>query len=97
MSSTGGTIRRIDRERGTTMRTCNSGSAMPVEEPALPPARLRAARLPTGRGREPALIGRTPAIALNARTVVIVRTRTGRLTGKQVAAKPQTGLLPHGT
>jgi hypothetical protein len=84
---------------------------MPVEEPALRPARLRVARLPTGCGRGPALIGRTPAIALNARTAVIVHTRTGRLTGKQVIvhtrtgrltgkqviAKPQTGLLLHGT
>jgi hypothetical protein len=74
------------------MRTCNSGSAMLVEEPA-----LRAARSPTGCGRGPVLIGRTPAIAPNARTAVIVRTRTGLLKGKQVIAKLQTGLLPHGT
>ncbi|MGB8609646.1 hypothetical protein, partial [Bradyrhizobium sp.] len=74
----------------------NSGSAMPVEEPALRPARLRVARLPTGCGRGPALIGRTPAIALNARTAQIVHTRKGRLTGKQVIAKPQNGRL-HGT
>ena len=33
MSNTGGTIRRIDRARGTTMRTCNSGSATLIEGP----------------------------------------------------------------
>ena len=37
MSSTGGTIRRIDKARGTTMRTCNSGSATPIEGPGSGP------------------------------------------------------------
>lgn len=33
VSNTGGTIPRIDRARGTTMQTCNSGSVPPIAEP----------------------------------------------------------------
>ena len=93
MLNTGATILRIDKARDTTMRTCNSGSAAaPVEQPALGPARLRAARLRTGCGQGPALTGRTSAIALSARIAVIELARTGRLTGK-----PEIGVQAQGT
>ena len=84
-SSTGGTIRRIDRARATTMRTCNSGSVAPIEGPAPVPAAAR--RL--------APAGRTSPIALSARTAVVVpasiaagrRARAGRPATGQAAAR----------
>ena len=58
MSSTGGTIRRIDRARVTTMQTCNRGLVAPI---------ARAPELPPGMGwGGPVRRGPTSPIALDA-------------------------------
>jgi len=61
-SNTDGTIPRIDMARGTTMQTCNSGSVMPIGEPA---------SAPTGSGQGPAPTGRTSAITPNAQIAAV--------------------------
>jgi hypothetical protein len=73
MSSTGGTIRRIDKVRGTTMRTCSRGLVAPI---------ARAPVLPPGKGWGLARRGPMSPIALDAqaarRTLAIARPCTGQ-------------------
>src|SRR5258705_6157145 len=84
VSSTGSTIQCIDRARGTTTRTCNSGSVAPIEGQA-----------PVGSGWGLAPTGRTSPIALNARTVVVVPVSIAA--GRRArAGRPETGRLLQG-